>query len=74
MWITRYVQTMANSIRHAAVAGMFYPGNPGELHDILHSMLDHAAISLEILTKAITLPHADYSCSEHVAASAYSLY
>lgn len=65
---------MANSIRHAAVAGMFYPGNPTELHDTVQSMLDHASISIEKLPKAIIVPHAGYIYSGPVAASAYALF
>lgn len=64
---------MANSIRHAAVAGMFYPANTEELHDIVQSMLDHAYISLKDHPKAIIVPHAGYIYSGPIAASAYTL-
>ncbi|MDX1519983.1 MAG: AmmeMemoRadiSam system protein B, partial [Gammaproteobacteria bacterium] len=56
--------------RLAAVAGYFYPDNPGELELALQTCLD-AARSEDPPPKAIIAPHAGYIYSGPVAASAY---
>lgn len=62
------------SIRPAAVAGMFYPGNPAELTQVLERMLDDAAMRAKpLVPKALILPHAGYIYSGPVAASGYAL-
>ncbi len=59
-------------IRPAAVAGMFYPGEPGRLaRDIRH--LIEEAQPVAIRPKALIVPHAGYIYSGPVAASAYAL-
>lgn len=60
-----------SGIRPAAVAGMFYPGNPAQLHADIHEMLArvHPARSIP---KAIIVPHAGYIYSGPIAASAYA--
>ena len=57
--------------RQPAVAGMFYPADKHQLQSMIHSYLDHAAMSGG-LPKAIIAPHAGYIYSGPVAASAYA--
>ena len=59
------------SSRPAAVAGMFYPGNPAQLHADVQQMLS-AVSSSNSTPKAIIVPHAGYVYSGPVAASAYA--
>ncbi len=61
-------------VRHAAVAGMFYPGDPRELDGMVRRMLSAAAPEGPIgpVPKAIIVPHAGYVYSGPVAASAYA--
>jgi hypothetical protein len=60
-------------IRPAAVAGMFYPGNPIELQRTVADLLAHAAPSEPMRSiKALIVPHAGYVYSGPVAASAYA--
>ena len=74
-------------IRQTAVAGMFYPDNPGELQTTIdhylreakasrkavHSQRDTQKDQQEIQTpKALIVPHAGYIYSGPVAASAYA--
>ncbi|MCW9015081.1 MAG: AmmeMemoRadiSam system protein B [Gammaproteobacteria bacterium] len=60
-----------SKVRQAAVAGMFYPGDPGQLQRDITSYLADAD-SIEILPKAIIVPHAGYMYSGPIAASAYA--
>lgn len=60
------------NIRPAAVAGMFYPGDPHTLARDVRAMLADAGIA-EFRPKAIIVPHAGYIYSGAVAASAYAL-
>ena len=62
----------ASSTRPAAVAGMFYPGNPGELQQMIQNMLA-TADSNGSTPKVIIAPHAGYIYSGPVAASVYKL-
>ena len=59
-------------IRPAAVAGMFYPGEPGRLAREINHMLDDVQ-PVAIRPKALIVPHAGYVYSGPVAASAYAL-
>jgi AmmeMemoRadiSam system protein B/AmmeMemoRadiSam system protein A len=61
-------------IRPAAVAGMFYPGEAGELDAVVRRLLDGAAKGRTGARrpKAIIAPHAGYIYSGPVAASAYA--
>lgn len=65
------------SIRPAAVAGMFYPGDPATLAGEVEALLAtaHAVQPAQNLTqpKALISPHAGYIFSGPVAASAYAL-
>ncbi len=60
------------SIRPAAVAGMFYPGNPAELARDVDIMLA-GTDPQPLRPKALIAPHAGYVYSGAVAASAYIL-
>lgn len=60
------------SIRKAAVAGFFYPDKKNELEQVLRTLLGQAKeADTEYETKALIVPHAGYSYSGPVAASAY---
>jgi hypothetical protein len=68
-----------NAIRPAAVAGRFYPGNPGELEASVRRYLAEAqtakaktAAAETRVPKAVIAPHAGYVYSGAVAASAYA--
>ena len=59
------------SIREPAVAGMFYPADPQELHDMVQNFLANADKDGS-LPKAIICPHAGLIYSGPIAASAYA--
>jgi len=59
-------------IREAAVAGSFYPADPGELQSMVHRMLDAVARRAGPPPKALIVPHAGYVYSGSVAAVAYA--
>jgi len=59
-------------IREAAVAGSFYPADPGELRSMLHRMLDAVVTAAGPPPKALIVPHAGYVYSGPVAAVAYA--
>ncbi|HEY8026294.1 MAG TPA: AmmeMemoRadiSam system protein B [Burkholderiaceae bacterium] len=62
------------SIRPAAVAGMFYPGNAAELaHDVDGMLSAACAGAPNFVPKALIVPHAGYVYSGSIAASAYCL-
>lgn len=60
------------SIRRAAVAGQFYPGEARELSAAVERYLSQAAVEAGPVPKAIIAPHAGYVYSGPVAASAYA--
>ncbi len=61
------------SVRHPAVAGMFYPSVPDELREALHQAFVDAVPppSGAPVPKALIVPHAGYIYSGAVAASGY---
>ena len=59
-------------VRQAAVAGMFYPGDPLTLADSVAAMLA-AAKPAAFRPKALIVPHAGYVYSGPIAANAYAL-
>jgi AmmeMemoRadiSam system protein B len=63
-----------NTSRPPAVAGMFYPADPQELHGLMAQYLQHVTAPTDIssVPKAIIVPHAGYVYSGPVAASAYA--
>ena len=64
---------LSNDVRPAAVAGMFYPGQPGELTAQVDSLLSSALPVSTTCPKVLIVPHAGYIYSGQVAASAYGL-
>lgn len=62
----------ADLVRHAAVAGRFYPGNPQELRRQINQLLEEAEPAAGPAPKAIIAPHAGYIYSGPIAASAYA--
>lgn len=58
------------TIRPAAVAGLFYPANAHELHEQINDFLA-AASTIEQAPLALIVPHAGYVYSGPIAASAY---
>ena len=60
------------AVRRAAVAGMFYPGDPEELAAAVRGFLDRVKSTDAAVPKAIIAPHAGYVYSGAVAASAYA--
>jgi AmmeMemoRadiSam system protein B len=61
----------ASDIRPAAVAGSFYPGDPGSLAVAVRSYLSATERPSGPAPKALIVPHAGYIYSGPVAASAY---
>lgn len=61
-------------IRHAAVAGLFYPEDRDELDHAVRHLLSDAPVHAERerIPKALIVPHAGYIYSGPVAASAYA--
>jgi AmmeMemoRadiSam system protein B len=59
------------SVRNPAVAGLFYPDDPRELHALVSGYLATVA-SGDVVPKAIIAPHAGYIYSGPIAASAYA--
>ena len=63
-----------NDVRPAAVADLFYPGNPIELDYELEKLIDDAeSIDLDGEIAALVCPHAGYRYSGPVAAAAYKI-
>jgi AmmeMemoRadiSam system protein B len=59
-------------IREAAVAGSFYPADPGELQCTVRRLLEAAPAGHGPAPKALVVPHAGYAWSGAVAATAYA--
>jgi hypothetical protein len=63
-------------IREAAVAGSFYPADPGELQSTVQRLLDAVPTAIELaanlVPRALIVPHAGYVYSGPVAATAYA--
>lgn len=61
------------SVREAAVAGRFYPGEPAELASMVDGMLDAVAVpGDDTLAAAYVVPHAGYRFSGPIAATVYA--
>jgi MEMO1 family protein len=60
------------AVRKPAVAGMFYPDDPCELHEMITAFMHEAKASGSV-PKAIIAPHAGYVYSGAIAASVYAL-
>jgi len=63
----------SNDVRSAAVAGMFYPGEPRQLATQVDGFLSNKLTASASCPKALIVPHAGYIYSGSVAASAYAL-
>lgn len=61
---------MASPIRHPAVAGRFYPRDPGDLRDAVESYLSTSQKTVPAL--GCVVPHAGYVYSGHVAGAVYA--
>jgi AmmeMemoRadiSam system protein B len=59
-------------IREAAVAGSFYPADPGELQSTVRRYLDACGAAHGPAPRALVVPHAGYAYSGSVAAAAYA--
>ena len=64
--------TQNTSVRAAAVAGLFYPADAGELRDVVAKYLDGASVFGGLEPKALIAPHAGYVYSGAMAARAYA--
>lgn len=64
------VRTPGSRVRPAAVAGLFYPQDPGELSSALETLLGERCASSPA-PKALIVPHAGYIYSGAVASRAY---
>jgi AmmeMemoRadiSam system protein B len=60
------------AIRPAAVAGLFYPGDPHRLRGEVLQLLSEVPASVNIRPKALIAPHAGYMYSGGVAAAAFA--
>ena len=60
------------TVREPAVAGQFYPEDPGELQALVDGLLREASCREESPPKALIAPHAGYVYSGAVAAAAYA--
>lgn len=63
---------MLQSIRPAAVAGLFYPDNAGQLSAMIKQFIAKVDEPATHAPKALIVPHAGYIYSGSVAASAYA--
>jgi AmmeMemoRadiSam system protein B len=61
-----------NTIRPAAVAGAFYPADSISLSAMVGAFLELAPKQMEVIPKALIVPHAGYVYSGPIAASAYA--
>jgi AmmeMemoRadiSam system protein B len=61
-----------NTVREPAVAGQFYPEDPGELQALVDGLLQEASCKEGAAPKALIAPHAGYVYSGAVAAAAYA--
>lgn len=62
----------ARSARPPAVAGMFYPAEPGALRAMVEGYFNGATVPGDLLPRAIIGPHAGYIFSGPVAGTAYA--
>jgi MEMO1 family protein len=62
----------ATTIRHPAVAGRFYPGNPDVLREEVRGFLSQAESSRSRRAIGCLVPHAGYMYSGHVAGAVFA--
>jgi hypothetical protein len=70
--MAKAVSIEAGEVRPTAVAGQFYPRDATELRKLVESLLKFAREDNVVPPKAIIAPHAGYSFSGPIAASAYA--
>jgi MEMO1 family protein len=63
---------LATRTRPAAVAGAFYPRDPGRLQRQILDLLAEITVSPNVVPKALIVPHAGYIYSGRVAAAAFA--
>jgi AmmeMemoRadiSam system protein B/AmmeMemoRadiSam system protein A len=68
----KHVDSATEQVRQAAVAGAFYPADPGELASMMDAMLAKASPKVDGEIVAAVAPHAGYPYSGPVAASTYA--
>ncbi len=62
------------TVRHPAVAGMFYPADPDQLvSDLRHLLATADVVEADFAVKILVVPHAGYIYSGPIAATAYRL-
>src|SRR6185312_2601485 len=64
-------RSTSTSVRPAAVAGMFYPGEADKLRLTITELLGPSAHEMPSAPKAVIVPHAGYIYSGEIAASGY---
>ncbi|MQM28392.1 AmmeMemoRadiSam system protein B [Glycomyces albidus] len=64
--------TKSETVRPPAVAGSFYPADPGRLRSDVQRLIDEAGPVSEPLAAAYIVPHAGYRYSGPVAAQVYA--
>jgi AmmeMemoRadiSam system protein B len=62
----------ATVLRHPAVAGRFYPREPGELRDEVRTYLSQAPSQKSVRALGCIVPHAGYMYSGHVAGAVFA--
>ena len=70
---TRTHEVTGGQVRPPAVAGMFYPADPGELSGTIVSMIGPDATGGDAGVRGIIAPHAGYAYSGPTAAKAYTM-
>jgi AmmeMemoRadiSam system protein B len=60
-----------SAVRQPAVAGMFYPADPGQLAHVVQQLLGEAR-HFDLVPKALIVPHAGFIYSGAIAATAYA--
>lgn len=63
---------MSTKVRPPAVAGLFYPGDPAQLRDVVSEYLAQAPTVAGPVPKALIVPHAGYIYSGAIAGAAYA--
>src|ERR1700731_442646 len=63
---------MAATVRPAAVAGRFYPGNPDVLREEVRSYISQTPGAELAKARACVAPHAGYMYSGHVAGAVFA--
>src|SRR5688572_23925758 len=68
-----FSNSLSNTARAPAVAGLFYPGERDSLSRTVSTLLSGAKASAPHVPKALIAPHAGYVYSGPIAANAYAL-